>query len=455
MSFVFLSAVYMIVVLGIMVMVHEFGHFIVAKACGVRVEVFSVGFGKRLFGVRRGDTDYRISLLPFGGYVKMSGESPSDSPTSDPGAFTSHPRWQRILIASAGPAANFLLAFFLLTLVFMAHNEVPDFMSGPTVLDYVQPGSAAANAGLQRDDRIVLYDGVHGPNWQQVFVHTILNLGHRVQLEVQRQGQTQDLQLRLPSLNNPDDFSLQDLGIAAREQQAPIQVASVEPSMPGQRAGLRAGDQLLALDGVPFRSLSSIVLYLQQQAGRPATLTVLRNGKTLLLTVRPEQETGPRGNTVYQIGFSAVPPPYHVEHLPLFAAMRQSVHENIKGSTLIVDVLRRMATLRMSMRALSGPVGIARETGHIVSMPGWTPLFDEMATISLNLGILNLLPIPVLDGGAILLLLIEGLMRRDLDQVFKERIYQTAFVFLVLVFAIVLFNDLTKMPIFAHLHGYN
>ena len=455
MSFAFLSIVSMLIVLGIMVLVHEFGHFVVAKMCGVRVEVFSIGFGKRLFGFRRGDTDYRVALLPLGGYVKMSGEmlteAPSAAPSSDPGEYQNHPRWQRVLIACAGPAANFLLAFLLLTIVFMAHNEVPNFMNGPAIVDYVQPDSPAAKAGIERNDQIVRYDGVLNPDWQQVYIHTILNLNHNVRLSVKRQGQVENLQMQAPNISDPDDFSLQDLGIAALEQHIPLQVVSAEPSLPGYKAGLRSGDQIAAFNGIDFRSMSSAILYLQQQAGKPVALTVLRNGQTLTLHVQPSLQQSPTtGQPVYQVGFSADPPPFHVERLGLIAAMRQSVHENIKGSTLIVEVVRRMVTLRMSMRSLSGPVGIARITGHIVSMPGWTPLFGEMATISLNLGILNLLPIPILDGGVILLLLIESLLRHDLNQQFKERVYQTAFVFLILIFAFVMFNDITKLPLFAH-----
>ncbi len=188
MSFAFISTVSMLIVLGIMVLVHEFGHFLVAKWCGVRVEAFSIGMGKRLFGFRRGDTDYRISLLPIGGYVKMSGEVIGDLPTgdvsNDPGDYNNHPRWQRVLIACAGPAANFILAFFLLTIVYMAHNEVPNFMSGPALVDYVQPHTPAALAGIQRGDQIVSYDGVKNPDWQQVYIHTLLNLNHDVALSV-------------------------------------------------------------------------------------------------------------------------------------------------------------------------------------------------------------------------------------------------------------------------------
>src|ERR1700728_3315857 len=158
MSFFLTAIVSMLIVLGIMVLVHEFGHFAVAKFFKVRVEVFSIGFGTRLFGFRRGDTDYRLSLLPLGGYVKMSGETPGDARTGDPGEFASHPRWQRILIGLAGPVANFLLAFVLMTGLYMMHNEVQNFLSGPAVTDYIPPDSAAGHAGIQAGDRIIRYD---------------------------------------------------------------------------------------------------------------------------------------------------------------------------------------------------------------------------------------------------------------------------------------------------------
>lgn len=465
MSFALISTVSMLIVLGIMVLVHEFGHFLVAKWCGVRIEAFSIGMGKRLFGFRRGDTDYRVSLLPIGGYVKMAGEVIGDLPTgdvsNDPGDYNNHPRWQRVLIACAGPAANFILAFFLLTIVYMAHNEVPNFMSGPALVDYVQPHSAAALAGLERGDEIVSYDGVKNPDWQQVYIRTILNLNHNVAVSVARHdgantSQIANLQLHLPNIGNPDDFSLQDLGLAAREQNDPLQASTVESgSYPGYKAGLREGDKVLALDGIAFRSMASVILYLQEQAGKPLAMTVLRGGQTLTLHLRPALMPSQSGEPAYQIGFSADEPPFHVEHLGLLAAMQQSVHENIKGSTLIVEVIHRMVTLRMSVRTLSGPVGIAQATGHIVSMPGWSPIFGEMATISLNLGIFNLLPIPILDGGVILLLLIESLMRKDLNHQVKERIYQSAFVFLILIFAFVMLNDLSKIPLLARLHPYD
>ncbi len=455
MSFVFLSIVSMLVVLGILVLVHEFGHFAVAKMCGVRVETFSVGFGKRLFGFRRGDTDYRVSLLPLGGYVKMSGELVGDIPTgeatSDPGNYGCHPRWQRILIACAGPAANFLLAFVLMTVVYMGHNEVPNYLSSPAVVDYVLPGSPAAAAGIQRGDRIAQFDGVQNPTWQQIFVHSVLNLNHTVGLQVSGNGQSKNLTLPVTAPADPDNFALNDLGFTPVEQQNPLQVAILEPAMPGAKAGLKVGDAIVSVNGVVLHSLTSMILYLQQNGTQPVTLAVLRNGRPMTIVVKPESSIGPDGKPGYKIGFAPDPPPSHVERLTLPQAFSQSVRDNIKGSTLIVDVLHRVVTHRMSVRTLSGPVGIARETGHIVAMPGWSPLLSEMSTISLNLGILNLLPIPILDGGVILFLLIESIMRRDLNETFKERVYQTAFVFIILMTVFVLFNDLSKIPAFTRI----
>lgn len=450
MSFFFVSLVSMLIVLGLLVLVHEFGHFAVAKTCGVRVEVFSIGFGKRLFGFRRGDTDYRVSMLPLGGYVKMAGELPVEQATGDPGEYASHPRWQRILIACAGPAANFLLALLLMTAVYMGHNEVPNFLSQPAVIDYVLPGSPAAAAGLRPGDRIVKFDGVENPTWQQTYIHAVLNLNRVVPMVVERNGVRTDIALPLHAPADPDNFTLQDAGFTAVEQHRPLKVSVVEPGMPGAKAGLQAGDAIVAVDGQPMHALASMILFLQQTGGHPVTLSILRDGHPMSLVVTPEKLTGPDGSS-YKIGFGTEPPPSHIERLSLPSAFVHSVHDNIKGSTLILEVLHRIVTDRMSVRTLSGPVGIARETGHIVALPGWAPLMSETATISLNLGILNLLPIPILDGGVILFLLIESVMRRDLNEKFKERVYQMAFVFLILMTVFALVNDLSKIPSIARL----
>ncbi|HZC44104.1 MAG TPA: RIP metalloprotease RseP, partial [Acidobacteriaceae bacterium] len=374
MSFALLSTVSMLVVLGVLVLVHEFGHFAVAKLFGVRVETFSIGFGKRLFGFRRGGTDYRVSLLPLGGYVKMAGELGGDGTipmnagnvpvpvARDSGDLNSKPRWQRILIACAGPFSNFLLAILLMTAVYIGHNEVANYLSDPAVIDYVVPNSAAAQAGLQHGDRIIRFDSVQNPNWDQVMERSVLNLNHSVPMLVQPQdGEQKQTSLFLKSPANPDDFSLGDIGLTPEIQTAPLKVAMVQADMPGAKAGLKSGDEIVAIDGTRLRSLQSMVLYLQHNGNKPVTLSILRNGKPTTATLTPQKVTGPDGKPRYEIGFSAVPPPSHIERLSLPAAFSKAIGECVNESTLLMDVLRRVVTHQMSARTLSGPVGIARQ----------------------------------------------------------------------------------------------
>ncbi len=454
-----------IVVLGIMVLVHEFGHFITAKFFGVRVEVFSIGMGKRLFGFKRGDTDYRISLLPIGGYVKMAGETAGDGvPTAksdaddpnhgdgtDPGDFTAHPRWQRILIGLSGPFSNFVLAFILMAGLYMMHNEVPSFYSQAAVIDYVAPGSAAARAGIQAGDKIVRFDAEENPTWEQLDIRSALDANSTIPVEVERGGNIVRTSLAIQNPTNNDSFDSKSLGLLPKVQNQALQVQAVEPGMPAAKAGLLANDTIASVDGHRFTYVGSMLAYLQQTAGRPVDLTIQRGPQTVSLTVKPMLADDGTGKDGYRLGFLPKPPPYTVEQLALPEAARRSAIFNLHNSGYIIEVLHKLFTRRSAVQNLSGPIGIARETGQAISMPGWQPIIGLMALISLNLGIFNLLPIPILDGGMILLLLVEGAMRRDLNQQFKERIYQVAFVVLILFAAFVMFNDVTKLPIFSKL----
>ena len=397
-----------LVVLGIMVLVHEFGHFITAKFFGVRVEVFSIGFGKRLIGFKRGDTDYRISLVPLGGYVKMSGETAGDgvplvtetaaellpSGERDPGDFTSHPRWQRILIGLSGPFANFVLAFVLMTGLYMMHNEVPTFYSQPAVVDSVATDSAAAKAGIQGGDKIVRFDTEQNPTWEQVDIRAALDANSTVPVTVERAGQLIQTSLAIQNPGNSDDFDSTSLGLLPRVQNHPLQVDVIEPGMPAEKAGLKAKDIIAAVDGHTFTYVASFVAYLQQTAGRPVDLTVLRGGQTLQITVKPVLADNGKGHDSYQIGFAASRPPYTVEQLALPEAARRSAIFNLHNSGYIIEVLRKLFTHRSEVQNLSGPIGIARETGEAISMPGWQPIIGLMALISLNLGIFQ----PVADS---------------------------------------------------------
>ena len=450
------SAAAFIVLVGVMVVVHEFGHFLVAKLCRVRVEAFSFGFGPRLFGFKIGETDYKVCLLPLGGFVKMTGESPEQnleapgSPvsdvTDDPGAFTSHPRWQRMLIGLAGPAANFALTLGLMLFYYSFINEVPAGTVSTTTVEWVVPGSAAAQAGIQTGDVVRSFAGVSNPTWEpQVYEQIKLNPGQYVPVVVERGGQTLSLTLHIPAAAKSDDFDIDGTGIEPQFFPGPINVAEVQAGMPAAQAGLQAGDQIESVDGHAFHYTSSLLAYMQWDQGKPMSIEVLRNGATLHITATPAKL-----DTDFKLGFAPVPIPIRDEPLALGAAWSKSLAFFRNNALLVGEVLERLFTHRLSVSQLMGPVGIARAAGEAAEMSGWLPKFGLAGEISLQLGILNLLPFPILDGGMILLLLIESALRHDISIVIKERIYQVAFVVITAFFFFVLYNDVSKLGLFQH-----
>jgi regulator of sigma E protease len=450
-----ISAAAFIVLVGVMVVVHEFGHFVVAKLCRVRVEAFSFGFGPRLFGFKYGETDYKICLLPLGGYVKMTGESPEqnlEAPggdvadlSHDPGAFTSHPRWQRMLIGLAGPTANFVLTLALMLFYYSFFNEVTSVSVKTTTVEWVIPGSVAATAGLQTGDVITRFDGISSPDWDTVYEHMRLNANQTVPLSVERGGQALQLLLPVPASAKNDSFDPSDAGILPQYLPGPISVAEVQAGMPAAQAGLQAGDQIEAVDGHAFHYTTSLLAYMQWDDGKPMNLAVLRNGATLQITATPAKL-----DSQYKLGFAPQPVPMRDEPLALGAAWGKSVVFFKNNALLVGEVLQRLFTHRLSVSQLMGPVGIARAAGEAAEMNGWFPKFGLAGEISLQLGILNLLPFPILDGGMILLLLIESALRHDISLSIKERIYQAAFVVLTAFFVFVLFNDVSKLGLIPH-----
>jgi regulator of sigma E protease len=440
----------LLLVLGFMVLVHEFGHFAVAKWCGVRVETFAIGFGKRVVGFRRGGTDYQINALPLGGYVKMAGEIPGEGGkfAIDPDELNNHPRWQRMLIALAGPFSNFALAFVLMAAVYMVHNEVNEYISGAAVTDYISPGSAVAKTGIHSGDTIVRFDNVENPTWDDVYNHCLLNLNQTVPFSFLRDGTRVDTSFFVASkAATPDEFSPDTLGFVPRMQPTPVKVSSLMPDSPAARAGLQPGDQIVSIDAVDLHSVYTLLAYMQDRKGASAAIEVLRAGQTMLLNITPEL-TDEGGTKVYLLGFHPVPPPVKVEKLSIAKSLGKSWDFSVQNSMLIKDVVKGMFEGHVSVRSLSGPIGIGQVVHEAAAAPGWTPLIGTVAMISINLGVVNLLPFPILDGGMIFLLLVEGIFRRDLPMGVKERIYQVAFVCIVLFFAMIVFNDISKLPFF-------
>ena len=453
------------IVLGIMVVVHELGHFIAAKLCGVRVEAFAIGFGKRLFGFVHNGTDYCVNLIPLGGYVKMTNETPevggaTNAPaqsSDDPGDFQNHPRWQRTIIAVAGPVANFILAFVLMAGLYMFNNQVPAYVTQPVVADFVAADSPVGRTGIKSGDRIVHFDTIENPTWGDLEQRGSLDSNQQTAFSFVHNGQRIDTKLFVENKGKPEDLDFADLGLIPVEQNMPVQVKALpDKTKPAAVAGFQPNDVVLAIDDLHPHSVDALLGYLQDRKGQPSVVTLERRNaagesEQVHVPITPFYGDGQHGK-LWMIGFQAVPPPTTVKKLPVGEAMAASWTDNVKNSKLIFDVLHRLFTRQVSVKSLSSPVGMAVQVNEAFEAPGSFPIIATMAMISLNLGIFNLLPIPILDGGMILFLAIESLMRRDLNQAVKERVYQVAFVCLVLFAAMVIFNDITKL-LPAHLKG--
>ena len=396
------------VVLGFMILIHEFGHYAAAKFFKVRVEVFSIGFGKRLVGFRKGETDYRISVIPLGGYVKMSGENPMDERTGDAGEFLSHPKWQRFIVALAGPAMNIALAVGLLTVVYMVHYERPIFADKPAIIGWVLPDTPAAKAGFQEGDRIIKLDGIENPTWEQVEPRVALSANQAIQVTILRAGQT------LEKSVTPEAKGIEQYGTLGLVADQPTVITDLEPGMPAEKAGLKVGDVIVAVNGQPIKEIAQMIGMLQKTKDAPVEVTVQRGAEQATFTMKPVAT--PMAGTKelrYRVGF--LNEPTISGRLSFVPALTRSLADNKRSSFLILELLQKMIRNKVSLRTVEGPIGISSAVGRAVREEGWTPLLGITAAISLNLGIFNLLPIPILDGGVILLLIVESLIQRDIS----------------------------------------
>jgi regulator of sigma E protease len=428
----------LLVLIGVMILVHEFGHFWVARRFDVRIDVFSFGFGPRLGGFKRGETDFRVSLIPFGGYVKMAGEQAGEENADDPRAFMSKPRWQRLAIAFAGPAMNVVLAVGMLTGLFMVKfpKAPPSEVQG--MVGYITPDSPAAKAGIREGDRIIAIDDVQNPTWDDIATREVSGANRPMGVRIRRGGR------EFPTTVTPVLDPHRGVGSAGWEVEAELQLAAITTGMPADKAGLQKGDVLLSADGQPLRSIERLHEVISASGGKPVSLELLRAGKELNVAIRPVfAQDPPKSPARWMIG--VLPQPLTImTQLPFPEALRESVRQNLKNATMIYQFLRGIAEQRMSAKSIEGPIGIARLSGD-AAREGAVAFLALMAVVSLNLAIFNLLPIPILDGGVILLLLVEMLMRRDLSVRVKEAVFKLGFVFLMAVMAFVIYNDISKM----------
>ena len=434
-----------IAVLGAAVILHEFGHFLVAKLFKIRVETFSVGFGPRLIGRKWGTTDYRISAIPLGGYVKLGGDE-SNAPIEGEGAsdipacerFDLRPRYQRVLVALAGPVMNILTALAIPFAAALIYG-VPS-MPAP-VVSLVRQGGSADQAGLKPGDRIISFEGTQNPTWNYITGKAFLRPGQEAHMEVERDGKRLPLTLKVPKRTDGGN-EIGELDFQPDSGALPVIVDSVTPNMPAQEVGLRPGDQIVAVDGQLAHSRTQVTQYIQDHRETAIRLTVVRGDARLELTAKPK----PDESNVPRLGLRFALEPR--EPAGPIRAASFAVSQNVEIMQLTADALGQVFKGQRSVRdTLSGPIGIARESSRAVTELGWAGLVMMLSFLSLNLGVFNLLPIPVLDGGAIFLLLIEGALAPvglSLSLAVRERIQQVGFVLVILLMVFVLTNDALK-----------
>ncbi|MBS1853813.1 MAG: RIP metalloprotease RseP [Acidobacteria bacterium] len=431
---------WLLVLIGVMIMIHELGHFWAARFFDVKVEAFSFGFGPRLFGFRRGETDYRVSLILFGGYVKMAGEQATDENIDDPRSFLGKPRWQRLIIAFAGPFMNLLLAIGLVAGLYMVEYQRVSDEDLKAVIGHVMPDSPAAKAGIQDNDLIVRLNGQNNPTWEDVGLAEVTGAYKPMYLTIQRGGK------RFDTVVTPTMGERSGVGMAGWDERGEIELATVEPTMPAYKAGLRKGDVLVAVNGMPIHSQIKFQEITKNSGGKPIEIEYERVGKHYTVSVTPEYshlDTPAR----YMIGVGPQQKLHLITtRLALPEAVVQSVRHNFKGATLMVQFLKGMLERRISSKNLSGPIGIGVMAGE-AAREGASSFLTLMSMVSLQLAIFNLLPIPILDGGVILMLLVEMLMQRDLSLKVKEKVFQVGFVCIMVIVAFVIYNDISKILI--------
>ncbi|RMH22477.1 MAG: PDZ domain-containing protein [Acidobacteria bacterium] len=417
-----------LIALGVIVFVHELGHFVAAKLFGVRVLVFSLGFGKRLWGFDYRGTDCRVSAVPLGGYVQMCGELPEDR-TGHADELPAKPRWQRILIYLAGPAMNVVLSVLLIAFLFMGGIPEQALQEIPSVIGAVGEGSPGERAGLAPGDRVVAVDGEPVDRWKDLAFAITIAPEKPLRLEVERQGE------RFATVLTPEKVERYELGEAGIYPQILPRISEVVRGAPADEAGFRPGDVLRSVDDQPITTSQDFVRYVEGHAGVPIAVMVLRGERLQRLEVVPA-DVGGKGRIGVVVGA--------YRKLPLGEALVASARYNVEIVAKSVELLGKLFTNEVAPKsALSGPIEIAAWSGR-AARRGATDFLYMIGFLSISIGFMNLLPIPVLDGGHIFILLIESALRRDLSVVIKERVTQVGFMMLMMLMAMVIFFDLSK-----------
>jgi regulator of sigma E protease len=405
-----------------------------ARRIGVRVITFSLGFGPKLLSFKRGDTEYCISAIPLGGYVKMAGETPEDARTGSSDEFLSKSKWQRFQVLVMGPVMNLALAVVVMTFVLLQGARLPAFEDSAVVIGGFEQNSVAEAAGLQIGDRVISVDDKEVPTWKSFFIAIATRANRPVRLTIEREGKRIERQVTPAAVDRYETGAIGVLPVTHP------QIAEVRGGQPGAEGGLRGGDVVMSAGGEANVKRARLIDLIRAHEGKPLALDVIRGDARVALTLVPRliDQQVIIGATITEAEFKTVEPG-PVE------AVKLSLKQNWEWTTLIFETLGGLFTRQTSVKQLMGPVAIADLSGTAAQQDSWIPLFQLMAMISLNLGLLNLMPIPVLDGGHIAILALEGVSRRDFSMKVKEKMLLAGFVLLLMLMVTVIYNDLMRI----------
>ena len=420
-----------IIVFGILVFVHEFGHFFVAKLVKVRVLVFSWGYGKRLFGFKKGETDYRVSIVPMGGYVKFAGEEVFEKGGKfEPGDFMAKKRWERFLVLAMGSIMNIILAVVFLSVINMVGVTVLEHKEQSPFIGWIEPGSPAERANLQMGDEILSINKRKMKTWSDVEIAVLTKPDRMINVEVKRGEEILSVQLMTESKT---EYAR---GYAGFDGRIAIQVVEIIPENPAEKAGLEVGDIILAVNKEPVY-LYQFTGLIEKNAEKELDFLIEREGETFTLIITPRLQEG-----VGKIGVYTVPKTVFKQY-SFFPAIGGSIKQNTKLAFMLLHYLRDLITGEASAKQVGGPIEIASMSRKFFRQ-GFFAMMWFIAFVSLQLGIINLFPIPVLDGGHILVLTLEGIFRRDFSLKLKQVVMQIGFTIFIFLIVFLILNDIVR-----------
>lgn len=420
------------VVLGIIVLVHEFGHFIAARLMGVRVETFSFGFGKKIFGKKIGDTDFRVSLFPLGGYIKMAGEDEYEPDNLKPDEFQAKNRAQKMFILIMGPLMNIILALIILTGINITGVETEKYKSEPPEIGLIAEGSTAMKAGLKEGDMVLSINGKEIKDWKELELEIGSNPDSIVDIVYEREGRRFSSKLMVESDN---EYNIGDAGLYWKYR---VMISSVKEGSPAFKSGIQPDDIIFSVNGkdiTPF----NVTEIISANPGKSLNFRILRGGLFIEKEITPHKV---ENRVEIGVGLIQYSPMIELKY-GLIDAVSKSVKDTIRLTLLVFDAFRKMVIGKLSAKNLSGPIEIAKFSKRAFDS-GLSDFFMLIAFISLQLGIVNLFPIPALDGGHLMIYSIESVIRREFSMKVKIALINIGFFILLTLMAFVILNDIAK-----------